>query len=57
MSRFETLPVNDGKMLGGHYAVEHEGRMIGRSFKLDKVQAEVLKYELERAFELGRASK
>jgi hypothetical protein len=57
VSDFAVVPVSDGKMIGGHYAVECWGRMVGRTFRLDKVQADVLKFELERAYEQGRKSK
>lgn len=48
MSDFVVVPVR-GHMIGGHYAVEHtlSKRVIGRSFGLDRTQADVLRFELE----------
>jgi hypothetical protein len=55
LSRFKVLPVNDLSSVGG-FAVQDQvtSRWSGRQLRLDKVGAEILKFELERAFELGR---
>ena len=46
--RFESVPLKNG-LIGGHWAVKDTktDRVIGRSFRLDKVQADVLRFELE----------
>jgi hypothetical protein len=52
---FEVISVKDG-LMGGHYAVVHgpTGRVIGRSFRLDRTQADVLKWELDHVRELAK---
>jgi hypothetical protein len=58
MSKFEVIPVHpaQGGLIGGHYAVKHNvtQRIIGRSFHLDRTQADVLKFELEHMYELAK---
>lgn len=52
---FRVVPVMDG-LLGGHFAVRdaRNGRMIGRSLRLDRPQAEVLMWELENVHQLAQ---
>jgi hypothetical protein len=56
VSRFEVVPVKDGGLLGGHYAVEHveTKRVVGRSFRLDQAQADILRFELDRVYEYAQ---
>jgi hypothetical protein len=57
LSEFTVVSINDNTIIGA-YAVEEQpsGRVIGRNLKMSRSQADMLKFELQRVFQMGRDS-
>jgi hypothetical protein len=57
LSNFEIIPINDNTIIGA-YAIEEQpsGRVIGRNLRMNQSQADMLRFELQRVYQMGRDS-